>query len=86
MISQAYTHAQACVHKNTPACVRVHTHTHTRKKCVCVCVCVFPIFQFYLTQNFTESGLTTDSQEDDELQWQDVKTSNTTPQCTTQYY
>jgi hypothetical protein len=47
---------------------------------------VFPVFQFYLTQNFTDPGLTIVSQEDDVLQWQDVETSNTTSQCTTQYY
>jgi hypothetical protein len=79
MISQAYTHA--CMYANTPVCVcaraharaRTHTHTHTQGKRVCV----FPLLQFNLTQNFSESMLTIVSQEDDELQWQDVETSYT---------
>jgi hypothetical protein len=60
----------------------MHACTQTQRKRVCV----FSVFQFYLTQNFTDPRLTTVSQEDDKLQRQDVETSNTTSQCTTQYY
>jgi len=67
---------------NSPVCAHAHAHTHAQGKRVCV----FPVFQLYLTHNFIQPGLITVSQEDDELQWQDVETSNTTSQCKTQYY
>ena len=86
-------HTCICVHVHKHVCVHACMHAHTRvqtqkaKGCVCVCVCVC-IFRFSVVHDseFTDTGLNNGSQENYELQWQDVETSHTTSQCTTQYY
>lgn len=77
-------HAHGCIYTNMCACTQAHARTHERKKGVCVCA--LSIFQLYVTQTFIDTGLNNVRQENYELQWQDVETSHTTSQCTTQYY
>ena len=79
-------HMCACTQTCVRACMHTHTHAKGKRVCVCVCVCAFSIFQLYMTQNFTDTELNNVSQKNYELQLQDVETSHTTSQCTTQYY